>query len=353
MSEKYNHNICTWIYCEQPGEESSYAQVPGTSSSFEFQAVYWRCVAVYFASSLRHNPNAQHILFTNTKQIPALGDFDLARFFALHNIKVVTLPFTYQTPSGYFGAWRNQFYVFDILKYLSSFSGDKDQFIILDSDCFWANSATRILSELDRHGLLTYEPEQPFDEVTNGLSRLDMKDIFEELDHQSLNRIPLYFGGEWFAANLIEIRKVYQEFELLWPILLERFANQQPKFNEEAHALSYIYHKLGYAERTANPFFKRVWTSPQLYDACSRDLKLDVWHVLTEKRYGIKRFFNHIKDPHSKFWATPLGEPFLNYAANYLGIPHRTPKKILLDFWSDRKEALQNRLRVILTLPRL
>lgn len=334
--------ICTWIYCEQPGEESHYPQVGGKSSSLSFQAVYWRCVVVYFASSLKNNPDAHHVLFTNIDKAPNIGTFSVTDFLTQNSIEMVTLPFTYQTPPGYFGEWRNQFYMFDILKYLAHIQEDERQYLILDSDCVWVKSASRILTELNRHPVLTYEPEQPFEEVINGLNRLDMKLLYEELNQQSVPRLPLYFGGEWFAASVMEIRKIYGEFETLWPILLERFAKQQPKFNEEAHALSYIYHKLDYPERTANPFFKRVWTSPYLYDACSRDLKLDVWHVLSEKRYGIKRLFEQVKDPNSLFWRVPAGEPFLRYAAQHLGIPRKTPRKVILDFWCDRQEAVQN-----------
>ena len=43
----------TWLYAEREGEESVYPQVGGRSSSTWFQAVYWRCVAIFFASAAR------------------------------------------------------------------------------------------------------------------------------------------------------------------------------------------------------------------------------------------------------------------------------------------------------------
>ncbi len=61
-----------------------------------------------------------------------------------------------------------------------------------------------------------YEPVQPLDEVIGGLTRMDVKTLFEELDNQSIDSIPLYFGGEWFAATGQEIQKVSAEFQPLW-----------------------------------------------------------------------------------------------------------------------------------------
>lgn len=341
-----NLHIATWIYCDSVGEESEFGQVSGLSSTPEFQAVYWRCVVVYFATSLRNNPKANHLLFTNVSQVPDLGDFKTGEFFAANGIKVVSLPFTYQTPVGYFGAWRNQFYIFDILKYLSTHCNQEDIYLILDSDCVWVNSADKIISEIEKYGLLTYEPSQPFDEVINGLNRLDMKKIYEELNQTTLTEAPIYFGGEWFGAKGREIKRVSAEFEPLWEILLKRFENHQPKFNEEAHVLSYIYHKLGYPVRTANPYFKRIWTSSKLYDASPEDLNLDIWHVLSEKVYGIKRLFTDVRNPHSQFWNVPTGKPFLEYMARYLGIPKRTPQKIILDTFDDRMSGIKRRLGI-------
>ncbi|HBB32487.1 MAG TPA: hypothetical protein DDZ80_31995 [Cyanobacteria bacterium UBA8803] len=337
-------NIGTWIYCESPGEESKYPQVGGSSSSIQFQAVYWRCVVVYFACSVRNNPTANHLLFTNVHQIPDLGTFKTGQFLAQLGVKVISLPFTYQTPVGYFGAWRNQFYIFDVLKYLTQNCNSNDCYIILDSDCLWVNSADRIVADIQKYGLLTYDMSYPVGKLINGLTQLDMKKIYEELDGKTLDEAPTYFGGEWFGATGQEIKKVSAEFEPIWEFCLSRFANNQPKFNEEAHALSYIYHKLGYATRTANPYIRRIWTSPQLYGARPEDMNLHVWHTPTEKRYGLKRLFKQVINLNSPFWNLPLGQPFIQYLARYLGIPKPTLLKVILDRFDDKISGLRKRL---------
>ena len=111
--------IATWLYAEQVGEESAYPQVGGVSSSPAFQAVYWRCVALFFATSIRHNPAARHLLYTNLDGVPHVDGFDLPAFLDRLGVEVVQVPFTYQPPPGYYSAWRNQFYVFDLIQDLA------------------------------------------------------------------------------------------------------------------------------------------------------------------------------------------------------------------------------------------
>ncbi|MDO8970748.1 MAG: hypothetical protein Q7U74_08680, partial [Saprospiraceae bacterium] len=59
--------ISTWIYLDSPEESSEYPQVGKRSHLPDFQKVYWRCVAVFFAVSTQSNPGRRHILFSNVK----------------------------------------------------------------------------------------------------------------------------------------------------------------------------------------------------------------------------------------------------------------------------------------------
>jgi hypothetical protein len=47
--------MATGMCLEKPGEEQSYFQVHGSSSSTKFQEVYWKCAVIFFASSVRNN----------------------------------------------------------------------------------------------------------------------------------------------------------------------------------------------------------------------------------------------------------------------------------------------------------
>ena len=126
--------IATWIYCDLDGEESIYPQVGGKSSTKNFQAVYWQCVATFFASSIRHNPSARHVVFTNETRLPKIDGLDLAKFLGELCVEIHVLPLGHNTPKGYFGAWKNQFYVLDIINYIN----ENMRFLsvlLVDSDC--------------------------------------------------------------------------------------------------------------------------------------------------------------------------------------------------------------------------
>ena len=119
--------ICTWIYLDSLDESSEYPQVGKKSHLPDFQKVYWKCVAVFFACSTRFNPNRRHVLFTNQQQqqFPEIDGFDLGSFLKTLNVEIVTIPLSWQTPEGYFGKWRNQFYIFDILQFIENQFGSQ------------------------------------------------------------------------------------------------------------------------------------------------------------------------------------------------------------------------------------
>ncbi|HMB92919.1 MAG TPA: hypothetical protein VKP65_18865, partial [Rhodothermales bacterium] len=196
----YKTHICTWLYAEPEGEESQYPQVGGTSSTTAFQAVYWRCVVVFFATSLRHNPDAQHVLFTNMPHLPTVDGFDIAAFFDRHGIDHIQVPFTYQPPPGYHPQWRNQFYMLDLIERMAQMVEADDVLFLLDSDCVWVESADRMCKALNQHGLLTYDMAYPKDHVINGLTRMEMKAVFEDIEDDRVAELPDYYGGEFFAA---------------------------------------------------------------------------------------------------------------------------------------------------------
>lgn len=123
--------IGTWLHAEPKGAESRYPQVGGASSSSAFQDVYWRCVMLFFASSVRHNPSATHRLFTTVPSVPDVGSFSTSAFLKRLNVEVIQVPFTYLPPPGYYGAWRNQFYILDIIKYLDAHGAPDEQYVIL------------------------------------------------------------------------------------------------------------------------------------------------------------------------------------------------------------------------------
>lgn len=348
-----NTYIAVGFCGDSKGEESNYPQVGGVSSSMKFQAVYWRCVVVHFASSVRNNPNANHILFTNLKQVPNIGNFKTEKFLADLGVKIVSLPFTYQPPASYFECWRSTFYKFDMLKYLGNVCKAGDSCVILDSDCIWINSVDIILSSIEQHGFLTYEIDYHTAnptaiETISGLAKSEVQRIYEELEGRRLNEVPKHFGAEIIAGSGQDMKKVSMEVDSIWEISLKRAANNQIKFNTEEYMLSYAYSKLGYAAGTANPYIKRIWTERAAYNnASNEDFSLSIWHLPAEKIHGIRRLFRQACNTKSSFWHLPLGKQFAQYVGSYIGIPKPTRLKITLDSLNGTIERVQRKVSKI------
>lgn len=325
--------IGTWLHAEPKGTESRYPQVGGASSSSTFQDVYWRCVMLFFASSVRHNPSAIHRLFTTVPLVPDVGSFSTSGFLKRLNVEVIQVPFTYLPPPGYYGAWRNQFYILDIIKYLDAHGAPDEQYVILDSDCVFTAPIDALSRQLSLKGLLALDLDLPLDEDINGLTQREMKQIFEEIGQPCPSEAAKYYGGEFFAATSEVIHQLAGEIEPLWVTCLARFKAGKPKFNEEAHFLSFLYAKLGYAGAAANLYIGRIWTGLKFRNTSPRDFDLAIWHIPAEKKHGIKRLYPQVIRPDSPFWTMPPGREFARYIAGYMGIPRSSLVKKSRDLY--------------------
>ena len=316
--------ICTWIYLDSPEESSEYPQVGKKSHLADFQKVYWKCVAVFFALSTQFNPQRRHVLFSNKtlEAIPEIDGFDLQGFLKGKNVEVVTLPLTWQTPEGYFGKWRNQFYIFDILQFIeSAWSNDSKpsdhskvpSFIVLDSDCVINRPLDALFAEIRQSGLLALP--MPYSEThnINGVTRKEMRQIYAELDGKDPGGNPVYYGGEIFAATLPVIRQINAIAPAVWQNMLNRHRSGSIKLNEEAHFLSYCYHKIGHYG-SLERFIKRIWTSPHHSNVQPEDANLPIWHLPSEKTGGIALIFKKLEIRNWK----------LDELGAYLGVPKRT-----------------------------
>jgi hypothetical protein len=321
-------NICTWIYCDSLDEESSYTQVGNNSSDVAFQEVYWRCVYVFFCSSIKNNPTANHILFTNSNRIPRIDDFPLEAELARLKVKIIQLPLTFKTPQGYFSSWRNQFYIFDILRYIGNHYDGDDCFVILDSDCIWVRSADSLMDTIKREKLMIYNMPFQQNEDIHGLSREQMKGIYEELLDRNITELPEYAGGEWFGATASYIRILNNEVSWVWEGNLRRYQEGKLKFNEEAHMLSYLYFISNINPALANSYIRRIWTVTSIRrDVQNSDPNLTIWHCPSEKKYAIKRLYNILIQEGSEFWDVQAGDSFVDYIGKFFGIPIESERK--------------------------
>lgn len=325
--------ICTWLFAESDEEASTYPQVPGRSTSAGFQSTYWRCVAAFFATSYRHQPDAKHLLFTNLDTLPEISGVRLSALLGQLGVEVIQLPMTHTTPPGHFPAWRNQFYVFDIASYLGDRVQDEDTVLVLDSDCVWVSGAGAVQDAVRRDGVLTYVENFPLDWPENGLTRSDMQALSTALLGYEVPHPLIYCGGELVAATGSELRRLNVEIAKAWDALLERAQAGLFTFNEEAQLLSHVYYVLGCPVGNGNPYVRRIWTGSfgAYRTATPQDLGLVVWHLPLEKRLGIRRLYDALLDPTSRFWRLDPHTEMAPYLGAMLGVPRNSLAKKMRD----------------------
>lgn len=286
--------ISTWIYLDAKNETSQYPQIGGDSSSSKFQAVYWRCVVVFFETSLRYNHDCRHILFTNTEQLPVIDGFDVGEYLRENDVEVICIKNKYPLPQGYFAQWLNQFFVFSILDLLSEMTTEEDKVLILDSDCVFRKPADEAFNKLGENEALTYVIRYDENRIINGINRQQMRQIFADWGLQ-LNEVPWYSGGEAVIAKGSFVKKVAHEFPELYKDLLRRHEEKEVKLNEEAHTLTYFYYKYPTGIAEMNEYIQRLWTNPYtLRTVKEKDRELMIWHLPKEKTLGFKAIFDQI-----------------------------------------------------------
>jgi hypothetical protein len=334
--------ICTWFVADDAESATFFPQIGSWSNLPEAQAVYWRCVVCFFASSLAQNPSARHVFFTNVR-LPVLDRVDLAALFAAWRVEVVELPITYRLARGAVRAWGNQFYIFDILEHLAAREPGQ-RAIVLDSDCIWIRPVDKLADAIDRHGCLTYELDyiaHPEGAEINGLSREGMARFLYANGGQQRRELP-YFGGEIYAARHDLTARISSRAKQLWEHVLLQ-GESAPR--EEAHYLSILYAFEDASPGTANEFIRRMWTTFHHNDLRKSDRELTIWHLPAEKRTGFRDLYDRIiarPDLHPGSQAAALGLTFDNYA-RAMGWPRRRPAKFARDLSLKVREKLQKR----------
>lgn len=335
--------ICTWLFADSVDEETAHYQVRGRSSSEEFQAVYWRCVAVFFATSVRQHPSARHILFTNQAAPPVVDGVDVASLLETLGVEIVELPLTFVTPPGYYPEWRNQFYVFDILEHLGSRLGPEDAAVLLDSDCVWVSSASPIERALARDGALTYVVTYEPDWKINGLTRREMSQIAAEVLGHDVPDSLIYCGGELVATTGRELARLLPELRSVWSEMLARYSRGERVFHEEGHMLSFAYYALGYPVGNGDPFIRRIFTDSITGEnnVSRHDDGLVIWHVPLEKRLGIRRLYAQVVDRRSSFWSLSANGDLRRHLGAFLGVPHSDTSKRVRDLARRLEDTLR------------
>ena len=113
---------------------------------------------------------------------------------------------------------------------------------------------------LFRDGSLTYVVTYAPEWKINGLTRVEMSSIASDLLGDDVPDPFVYCGGEIVAATGAQLRRLLPEIRSVWQEMLARHARREPVFHEEGHALSFVYHRLGYPLGNGDPFIRRMFT---------------------------------------------------------------------------------------------
>ena len=311
--------LITWFYAEKEDDESFYPSVGGNTSSPKFQEVYWKCVYDFYKSAkLIGGKNIKFLFFTNVPNIPTDVDgVNISEYFKKAGIEVVQLELSNKTPKDWYGAWRNQFYLFDILQYLE---GKEGNYLILDSDCIIRKSLSPVFKDIEKNKIITYDCKYSLVHDINGISINKMNELYKEFYNEEAYELS-YKGGEFIGISGEIIKNILREYRLLWNLNYRKYEENVTKLNEEAHFLSLIYCRLGITDSIANMYIKRMWTALKCDNIDSFDENLVIWHLPAEKKYAFLKLFEWFKDKN------PTPQQYLNYSSKLLSVPGNVNKR--------------------------
>lgn len=307
--------LITWFYAEKKDDESFYPSVGGNTSSPEYQKVYWRCVYDFYCTAqlTQKKSNVKYLFFTNVPNIPTdIDGLNLAQFFANTEVEVKQLELTNRTPKDWYGAWRNQFYLFDVLKYLEN--NCDGNFLILDSDIFITLDLKSVFEEIEKNQIISYDCGYNENVLINGISINQMQQLSANFKEGGAKHQLRYKGGELIGLCSDVLPKVLECYSALWQFNYKLYEANKVKLNEEAHFLSVIYNQLGFDDSMANKYIKRMWTAVRCDNIVAGDEKLPLWHLPAEKKYAFEKMFHFLCESHTE-------EEYRRYLRKILSIP--------------------------------
>lgn len=318
--------ITTWFYKESKEEASFYPQLGQKGNSSLVHSIYMQIQVPFFVTFKHYNPEAKFIFFTNlTKE--DLPDY-LTRLFCTLDVEVVTLPYTCKPPKDWYPAWQNQFYLYDILKYMDTRMQENDTLLISDADCLCHTSLDTLFEAVRKDGSALYEFITDRQYSINGITLPQMEEVYRACYGKEVKGSMTYYGGEFVAFRKDVISKINVAFPELWAFNLE-YGKQHPfKLNEEAHLLSLLAEHLQIRNTTANRYVKRMWTTPHFNNVQPGDENYPVWHLPYEKKRGLYYLYKLIEKDGGEITDET---DFWKKAGRYTGIPHISLHKRVKD----------------------
>ncbi len=316
------------MYVENEMDGGIYPQVGGSTQTREVQEIYWRCIYCFYTFAKRFvggDPSIRLALFTNVATLPTVGSVDLDSELAALGVEVYCIPYNWK-PDTRRKQWFNQFYLFDILDCFDKFLEDSDSCILVDCDTLIVRSFAPVAEALRNSGTLLIDVDVGVDEEVSGLTRNHAAEISRYLTGIRPSEPPPYFGGEFYGLDRETLRATMALAASAYPKNNDLARRGQPYFSDEAYFFSFLMWQLGHCHANANQFARRIWTSQKLNNTKRSDMDLFLWHVPSEKLYGLEKIFTDLTSGAVDLWALDDAE-VRQYAARRLGVGGFYPRK--------------------------
>lgn len=325
MAQRIDY-IATWFYRESSDEACFYPQA-GRGDSSLLHSVYMQIQVPFFTTFRHYNPKARLIFFTNLTA-EALPPF-LTDLFQRTGTEIVTLPYTCHPPKGWYKAWMNQFYLYDIFKEMEKRMQPDDTLLLCDADCLCRMPLDSLFQSVRENKSALYDIGFSPDYVINDTTLEQMDAVYTSYYGTPPSAPIRYYGGEFIALNREAITGINREVPGLQAFNFAIPAGN-PRLHEEAHMLSVLAERLGLRNDIANRYVKRLWTNRHYNNVVSGDENLPVWHLPAEKKRGLYYLYRMLEHDHAildekKFWKK---------AGVYCGIPHIGWKKKTKDWFT-------------------
>ncbi|MBP1135102.1 hypothetical protein JOE31_001334 [Arthrobacter sp. PvP023] len=327
--------VSTWFYVQGQEEGGRFAQISENSASEEFRDIYRRCIGVFFASARRANPDARLVLYLNKPWDDSASRVSRQIGILLSGLRVEMRVISYDhvPPPSFTEAWRNQFFVIDVLKHIHVGLSPNDVAVILDSDVVWTSAAKadEFWDSVHSSGLASYQVGYDNSYKVNGLSIGDLQNLMSRLNLESPGRLT-YCGGEIVGGTADGIETLFVNADRIWSLLMDQHLIDTSLAFEEAHVLSMAYACMGHEPGSADRFIRRLWTQPlKPRNVAVNDTTLALWHVPAEKKYGLARLYRHLVSHGLERFGREPDSRFRTRVARQLGIPKNSIRKVLLD----------------------
>jgi hypothetical protein len=326
--------VAYFFYRESEAEESTYAQMGGRSSSEEFQAAYWRSLAVSLQTCRWLNPNINFALYLNRADLPVVDRVPLHDLLEELHVEARVIPWQRRPPAK-LATWGCQLFQLDVFEHLSQ--TERGPCLFLDLDTVWCRSVASLWEAVEQYGLVTYDLQAGIDDDYNERSRT-IAEILQRYHPSFHDDRVVFAGGEFLAATPAVLRDIAAGISELWPRVFEDMAQGILTFSREDHFLSAVYALMGNANNVGNHFIRRIWTGYNCFDARIGDSDLMIWHLPTEKGLGFRKMFRDIERGRVPAVNT---DGYSSYLGRTMGVPRRRVSKLIRD-WTTAPSIPKN-----------